>query len=79
VPPHDPKATSSGVPVSEKAGRRDAMPIAEYVASVQTNGPESQTSNSSAGLYFALALVAVVLGLLVVVFIKTSMRRSSRR
>lgn len=55
------------------------MSIIESVAAMQASGLESQSSNSPGALYFAIALVAVVLGLVVLVFIRTSGRGSPRR
>jgi FtsH-binding integral membrane protein len=55
------------------------MSIAECIAAVQANGPESQASNSPATMYFVIGLVAVVLGLVVVIFLRASARRSSKR
>ncbi len=56
------------------------MPRAECVIAVQTSKEQlPQTSNPLAAGYFAIALIAVVVGLVVLVFIRTSMRRSSKR
>jgi len=52
------------------------MPIAEWVAGAQTGGPETLVSNPPGAAYFAIALVAAVVGLLVFVFIRTSARRA---
>lgn len=54
------------------------MSTVEWVAAVQHSGPEFQTSNPPAAGYFAVGLVAVVLGLVVWIFIRTSTRRSSK-
>jgi hypothetical protein len=59
-------------------GRRDAMAFIECVLAIQTSGGLTQTSNSPAALYFVIALVAVVLGLVVLIFIRTSARRPSK-
>ena len=55
------------------------MSIAEWVYALQPNGPESPTSNPPATGYFVIALLALVLGLVVLIFIRTSSRRSSKR
>jgi hypothetical protein len=52
------------------------MSIIECVIAVQTSGGQTEANNSPAVLYFAMALVAAVLALVVLVFIKTSARRS---
>jgi hypothetical protein len=55
------------------------MSLVESILAVQqTNGLGSQESNPPAAEYFVVALVAVVLGLIVWVFIRSSMRRSSK-
>jgi hypothetical protein len=52
------------------------MSIIEYVIAIQTGGTLTQTGNPPAALYFVIALVAVVLALVVLIFIRTSTRRS---
>ena len=55
------------------------MLIAEWVAVAQTTGgPAAETSNAPSAGYIALAILAVVLTLVVTIFIRTSMRRSSK-
>lgn len=76
---HTNEATSRDFPVSEKERGKGKMSIIESVAAMQASGLESQSSNSPGALYFAIALVAVVLGLVVLVFIRTSGRGSPRR
>jgi hypothetical protein len=55
------------------------MSMLEWVAAAQASGTESQSSNSFAIGYFVVALLAVVLGLIVWVFIRANARRSSKR
>jgi len=55
------------------------MSILECVLAVQTNGTLTQNSNPPGALYLAFALGAVVLGLVVLIFIRTSGRGSPRR
>ena len=55
------------------------MPMVEWVAVLQTSGPKIETSNLPAARYLVLALIAVVLGLVVWVFIRTSFRGSSKQ
>jgi hypothetical protein len=56
------------------------MSLANYILTVQTGGsPASGMSNPDSSWYFVFAVVALVLGLVVLVFIRSSARRSSRR
>jgi len=56
------------------------MPLAEYVIAMQTGStPAGGMSNPSASWYFVFATVALVLGLVVVMLIRSSARRSPRR
>jgi hypothetical protein len=55
------------------------MPIAEWVALLQMSSPESESSGSTAGWYFVILLIAAVLALVVWMFIRTSVGRSSHR
>jgi hypothetical protein len=55
------------------------MPIAECVITMQTTGGQYPISNPPAAGYFVLGLLGVVLGLMVLIFIRTSGRRSSKR
>jgi hypothetical protein len=54
------------------------MSVAECVIAVQSSS-ETQTTNPPAVSYIVIALLAVVLGLVVLVFARTSARRSSKR
>jgi|HubBroStandDraft_3_1064219.scaffolds.fasta_scaffold1553909_1 hypothetical protein len=54
------------------------MPIMEWLAAVQFNGPESQPSNPPAAGYLVVAVIAVVMGFVVCVFIRSSARRSKQ-
>ena len=54
------------------------MAIAEWIAAVQPGG-ESQNANPAVAWWFVYAIVAAVLALVVMVFIRTSVGRSSRR
>ncbi len=54
------------------------MSIVEW-AGGQTNGLGSQASSSTGAEYFVVALIAIVLALVVWVFIRTSMRQSSKQ
>jgi len=71
-----PKATSRDFPVSQWKWR-EMMLIAEWVASAQVGGTAPEPS-SPAAEYFVLGLIAVVIGLVVLVFIRSSARRSSK-
>jgi hypothetical protein len=57
------------------------MSIVRLVAAAQTSGPESHpdASNPIGAGYFLIALVAVVLALVVIIFIRTSAGRSSKQ
>jgi hypothetical protein len=55
------------------------MSLAEWVAAAQATGGQSQTANTPGSMYFIIALVAVVLGLVVLIFVRSSARRSSKR
>jgi hypothetical protein len=48
-------------------------------AALQTTGPQTPSNDPPAALYFIIAIIALVLGLVVTIFIRTSARRSSRR
>jgi hypothetical protein len=54
------------------------MSIVQLVAE-QTSGPQSQGSNPVAAGYVLIALVAAVLALVVMIFIRTSAGRSSKQ
>jgi hypothetical protein len=55
------------------------MPIPALVAAIQTRNPETQSGgNPSLSGYLVFAMVAVILGLVVVMFIRTRVRRSSK-
>jgi hypothetical protein len=54
------------------------MLIAEWVAAVEGSRAETQTSNPPQIAYVVLAVIALALGLVVWVFVRTSMRRSSK-
>ena len=55
------------------------MSIAEWLAAVQTSVTDTKPSNPIADQYIVFAILAVVLGLMVLIFIRASARRSSRR
>jgi hypothetical protein len=54
------------------------MSIAEWVAAVQVGGTRPEPS-TPAEEYFVIALIAVVVGLVVLVFIRSSAQRPSKR
>lgn len=54
------------------------MSIAEWMASVQAGSGGSLPSNPPAAGYFLIALMAVVLGFMVLVLFRSSARRSPR-
>jgi len=54
------------------------MTMVEWVAATQTSGPGPQPSNPVSSEYFVIALVAVVLGLVVWIFIRSSAKKSKR-
>jgi hypothetical protein len=55
------------------------MSILEYLIALQTSGEPTQTNNTPAAGYVVLAITAVVLGLVVLIFIRVNARRSSKR
>lgn len=55
------------------------MSIAEFASVLQTNGKLSQNTNSPTAEYFVIALVAIVLGMVVLILVRTNARRSSKR
>ena len=55
------------------------MQVAACVIAVQAKDGLSRTTNPVAAGYFAIALVAILLGLVALIFIRTSARRSSGR
>lgn len=55
------------------------MPILAWAMMLQTHGPNVQPGNSPAAGYCLIALLALVTGLVVTMFIRTSGRRSSNR
>ena len=55
------------------------MSIVELVAAAQTSSPQSWDSNPIGAGYFLLVLVAAVLALVVLIFIRTSARRASKQ
>jgi capsular polysaccharide biosynthesis protein len=54
------------------------MLFAEYAIAAQAHS-EAAASNPPAAMYLAIALAAVMVGMIVLIFIRTSMRRASRR
>jgi hypothetical protein len=55
------------------------MSIVEWIAAaVQKSDSESLISDPATALYFVIAILAAVLGLVVLIFVRTSMRRSAR-
>ena len=56
------------------------MPVAQLLAAIQTNGPQqTQIGNPVGAEYWAIGLLAAVLALVILIFIRTSMRRLSKR
>ena len=56
------------------------MLTAALIFAIQNNNEQAQVSgNLNGGLLLVFAMVAVVMALIVVMFIRTSMRRSPRR
>jgi capsular polysaccharide biosynthesis protein len=55
------------------------MSLLECVIVAQTSGSQTQAGNPPVAWYLVIALVAAVMGLVVLIFIRTSTRRSSRR
>jgi hypothetical protein len=53
------------------------MPIVESIAVIQNSGQEDSSNPPLAG-YFAVALFAIVIGMIVWVIIRTSTRRSAK-
>jgi hypothetical protein len=54
--------------------------VAEVIAQGQSNTPQNQASSSPAsGAYLVIVLTVTVLALVAVIFIRTSMRRASKR
>jgi hypothetical protein len=54
------------------------MSLVELIAAVQTGDAPVKPSNPVTDEYIVLALAAVVVGLIVLVFIRTSARRAKR-
>jgi len=54
------------------------VPTTECIVAVQVNGEQPPAGNPHYAGYLVIALVAIVLGLVVLVFIRTSARRSSK-
>ena len=54
------------------------MLIVQLVAAIHSS-PQSQDGNSTAAAYFTIALVAAVVGLVVLIFTRTRTRRSSKQ
>jgi len=55
------------------------MPVVELIALLQSSDSQLQTSNPSSALLIVLALAGAVLALIVLVFIRTSMKRPTKR
>jgi hypothetical protein len=54
------------------------MSIAEYLVAVQTNGTQGPSINSTSTEILVIALIAVLLGFMVWIFIRTSSKRSTK-
>jgi hypothetical protein len=52
---------------------------AEWIAAIQTKTTEATRGNPDMGLLAVVAMVAAVLGLVVLIFVRSSARQSSRR
>jgi hypothetical protein len=55
------------------------MSIMECAVVLQTSGDQSPSSNTPAAEYFLFTIVALVLGLVVLIFVRSGARRSSKR
>lgn len=55
------------------------MPLVAWVAAMQSTSPPTVAGGPHAAGIFILVMVAAVLALVVTMFVRTSMRRSSRR
>ena len=55
------------------------MSIMQLIATAQTSGPQIPANNPPGAGYFLIALVVPVLALVVMMFIRTSAGRSSKR
>jgi hypothetical protein len=55
-----------------------AMPIAEWIAVEQTPGPETHGSNTPDSGLFVIALLAVVVGFVVLMSIRASAKGAKR-
>jgi hypothetical protein len=58
---------------------RNTMSIVEFAIVLQNIDGEANASNPRSAEYFVIALVAVLLGVFVLVFVRTSARGSSKR
>ena len=54
------------------------MPIAEWIAAIQTNPPSAESGSSNSAWIWLIVLIAAVMGLIAVIFIRSSARRSSK-
>jgi hypothetical protein len=55
------------------------MPMLTCVAALQTSGSQAQPGNPPGAMYFGIALAAVVVALVVLIFIRVNARRSGKR
>jgi hypothetical protein len=65
--------------IGKRWDRREKMSSAKWVVLVQANGDKTGTRNPIGDKYFVIALGAVIVGLIVLVFIRCSFGRSSKR
>lgn len=66
-------------PPSQKYGQENAMSNIEYLVATKTMGMQGQSLDSPSAKILVIALIAVLLGLMVLVFIRTSSKHSSHR
>jgi hypothetical protein len=55
------------------------MPIAACIAAIQASTPPTQSGSEATGEYLVFGLLVAVLALVVMMFVRTSSRRSSRQ
>jgi hypothetical protein len=55
------------------------MSMMEWVAAAQSSGLDTPRSNSNGAGYFVIALLAVAVGLVVLILIRSGARRASKR
>jgi hypothetical protein len=55
------------------------LSVLNFVAAAQNSGPATQSSDPPSATYIVLAIAAVLVGFIILMFIRTSAGRSSKR